>query len=122
MTKFRNRQYVAEYLAEHHCVDCGEGDPVKLQFDHRDPAAKEILVSTLIKGGYSMKRLKAEISKCDVRCANCHSLKTAKEQRWYLYERHHLGKSDEVLLKEYLVRHNKVDPNQLEMFVEGTVS
>lgn len=119
MNKFKNRQYVAKYLETHPCETCGEEDPCKLQFDHLDPSDKEILVSTLIKGGYSMKRLKAEIEKCRVLCANCHSLHTASEQKWYLYKRYHLGMTDEELLAEYKAKHDISDPRQLEMFNEA---
>lgn len=75
----RNRNYVLEYLSEHPCVDCGETDPVVLEFDHiRD---KDKKISDLIN--YSHNRLKEEILKCEVRCSNCHKRKTSKEQNWY---------------------------------------
>lgn len=79
----KNRNYVLEYLSEHPCVDCGETDPVVLEFDHiRD---KDKKISDLIN--YSHNRLKEEILKCEVRCSNCHKRKTSKEQNWYK-ERH----------------------------------
>jgi len=75
----KNRNYVLEYLSGHPCVDCGETDPVVLEFDHvRD---KDKKISDLIN--YSHNRLKEEILKCEVRCSNCHKRKTSKEQNWY---------------------------------------
>lgn len=69
---------VAEYLTTHPCVDCGERDPVVLEFDHRDPASKSGDVGRLVHSG---KRavVQAEIEKCDVRCGNCHRIRTAKQ-------------------------------------------
>jgi hypothetical protein len=75
-------QKVWDYLLQHPCVDCGEADPVVLDFDHvgSDKTGNiSYLLSTLV----SWQRIEAEIRKCEVRCANCHRRKTAKEQRWY---------------------------------------
>lgn len=65
------RRFVATYLQSHSCVDCGEADPVVLDFDHvRGDKRKEI--SRLVISGTALKVLVAEIQKCDIRCANCH--------------------------------------------------
>lgn len=77
----RNTQRLWEYLLEHPCVDCGEKDPVVLEFDHRDQATKVATVSKLVLGG-SWDRVVLEIEKCDVRCANCHRRKTATQLGW----------------------------------------
>ncbi len=67
----RNRKFIFDFLSIHPCVDCGLTDIRCLDFDHIE--AKEFDVSKLI--GYSLKRLEKEISKCEVRCSNCHRIK-----------------------------------------------
>ncbi len=76
----RNRDYIWKYLSTHSCIDCGETDPVVLEFDHIKDKKSD--VSFLIKD-HSLIDLKDEIAKCDVRCSNCHKRKTAKEFGWY---------------------------------------
>lgn len=80
--KLERQEYVKDYLSNNPCVDCGEDDFRVLEFDHRDPADKDVRVSVLV-GGYSMKRLIAEIEKCDVRCCNCHRIKTGEQFGWW---------------------------------------
>lgn len=88
--KFRNKQkqilqrsklqFIVDYLRVHPCVDCGESDPVVLEFDH----CRGIKLFEISQGTRrSLSSLKAEIKKCKVRCANCHRRKTAKQQKWY---------------------------------------
>ena len=66
-----------------YCIDCGEQNPVVLDFDHREPSDKKHEVSKMVHDGYSWKNILKEINKCDVRCSNCHRIKTAKDQNWY---------------------------------------
>jgi hypothetical protein len=70
-----NRRFMIEYLRAHPCVDCGETDIVVLQFDHlRDKRAD---LSKMMSSGATWAAIEREIAKCEVRCANCHRLKTA---------------------------------------------
>jgi hypothetical protein len=71
------------YLQSHPCVDCGEDDPVVLDFDHVDPAKKEFDIASMIKDAWGWRRIEAEIAKCAVRCANCHRRRTARQFGWY---------------------------------------
>lgn len=74
----RNRKFVAEYLLAHPCVDCGETNILVLEFDHREN--KRLDIGTMLCSAYSLKALQVEINKCDVRCANCHRIKTLDER------------------------------------------
>ena len=65
--------YLLEYFAAHPCIDCGETDPVVLEFDHlRDKCFD-------VSKGLSNRKWEsvlAEIEKCEVVCANCHRRRT----------------------------------------------
>jgi hypothetical protein len=49
-------------------------------------------VAVLAWRGCSKQTILAEISKCVVRCANCHRRKTAKQQGWSKHIRNQLEK------------------------------
>lgn len=70
-----NRKYVREYLLSHHCIDCGETDIRCLDFDHVR-GEKITNVSFMVHQGRSIERIRQEISKCEVRCSNCHRKRT----------------------------------------------
>lgn len=74
--RFRIRKYILEYKATHPCVDCGEADPVVLEFDHRNPAEKCFNISGAVAWIRTLDALEREIAKCEVRCANCRRRKT----------------------------------------------
>lgn len=76
--RIRNRELVNQYLASRVCIDCGEADPTVLEFDHVRGSKRDD-VSTLVRRAFSWKRVSAEMAKCEVRCANCHRRKTAKQ-------------------------------------------
>jgi hypothetical protein len=80
-TRKRNRKLVWEYLKTHPCIDCGETDPIVLEFDHLKDKTENI--SILSGRGVSEKTLLDEIAKCVVRCAHCHRRKTARDFGWY---------------------------------------
>lgn len=60
------------------CMDCGHRyHYAVMDFDHREGADKKF---TLAKFPSSLERVKAEIAKCDVVCANCHRMRTWKRK------------------------------------------
>jgi hypothetical protein len=75
------RRRVYEHLSRHPCVDCGEGDPDVLEFDHVR-GEKVNNVTTLFRTNRSWAMVEREIAKCEVCCANCHRRRTAKRAGW----------------------------------------
>lgn len=55
------------------CKLCGENHIATLHFHHLDPNEKEIGIAMALRLGWGLDRLKAEIDKCVVLCANCHA-------------------------------------------------
>jgi hypothetical protein len=76
--------FLVEYFASHPCADCGESDPVVLEFDHLGDKAFNIAKGLRDR---SWEALVEEIAKCDVVCANCHRRRTAvrggSHARWW---------------------------------------
>lgn len=84
--KVRNSTIIKllEYFKTHPCVDCGESNPLVLEFDHI--GNKEFNISYKLGNGLSWIKLMKEIDKCEVRCANCHKIKTAKQFNWTMLQ------------------------------------
>lgn len=76
------RSRVRAYLLEHPCVDCGEADPIVLDFDHTDATTKIANISRMVRDRVKWERMLEEIAKCQIRCANCHRRRTAKQFGW----------------------------------------
>lgn len=76
------RGQVLEYLKVNPCVDCKESDPIVLEFDHVR-GEKLFNISDGMKHMKPEKLFWSEIAKCDVRCANCHKRKTARDYGWF---------------------------------------
>jgi hypothetical protein len=75
--RLERTRMLLEYFNSHACVDCGESDPVVLEFDHlRD---KSFAVTAKLVN-YRWERILEEIEKCEVVCANCHRRRTARRR------------------------------------------
>lgn len=77
----RNRAYLFDLLKEASCVDCGYDNWIVLELDHRDSSQKYDAVTRMINDGTTLDRIKQEIEKCDVVCANCHAIRTATRSK-----------------------------------------
>ena len=73
-----NAPRLREHLKHHPCVDCGESDPVVLEFDHLGDKRHD--VTQMLWSGFHWSQIQLEIAKCEVRCANCHRRRTARQR------------------------------------------
>lgn len=80
-----NRFKLWEYLLEHPCVECGEDNPILLDFDHLDPKTKRKGIANMIALHY-WSVIEKEIAKCRVLCVKCHRIHTAKQRGYYSLE------------------------------------
>lgn len=58
---------------EMECAECEEKRPPALDLHHQDGKASD--VSKMVNDGYSKSRIREEIDRCSVLCANCHRRK-----------------------------------------------
>lgn len=72
--KQKLREWLLELKSELRCVECGEEHIATLHFHHNDPSKKDMSICKTIQNGWSKRRILAEIEKCKVLCANCHSI------------------------------------------------
>ena len=86
LIKDRNFNYVKRYLQIYgKCIDCGHEDYRVLEFDHvRGDKYKGI--KTMCGFTNSIKSIKEEMRKCEIRCCNCHRIKTANDLGWKRFE------------------------------------
>jgi hypothetical protein len=63
------------FFASHPCTDCGEADPIVLEFDH--VLSKDFDIGAGFRNK-SWDDVAREMAKCEVVCVNCHRRRTAK--------------------------------------------
>lgn len=74
----RTNQWLKEYKSRG-CSVCGETFLECLDFHHRDPNTKSFDIGTRASA-MALKKVMAEVAKCDVICANCHRKLHAAER------------------------------------------
>ena len=75
----KNKEYIKHIKQNSCCVDCGEDNPIVLEFDHVR-GVKKANISDMARQSYSIKTIQKEIDKCEIRCANCHREATHKRR------------------------------------------
>ncbi len=66
------RDWLELYKDGRGCELCDECDPYCLDFHHLDPKNKVASVANMMRFGFSLEAVQAEIEKCLLLCANCH--------------------------------------------------
>lgn len=75
LQKLNTKKFIRRVKKKVGCQNCGyKLHAEALDFDHL--GEKEINIACAPTQGWSIKRLKAEMRKCQILCANCHRIKT----------------------------------------------
>jgi len=80
--KYREeRKKWLEEIKNKPCIDCGKiYPPWVMDFDHKEGEIKVASISWLsLHNTSSFEKIKQEIAKCDLVCANCHRIRTFKD-------------------------------------------
>jgi transcription elongation factor Elf1 len=75
------REYIQDIKNQLYCADCGERHPATLQFHHRNSEDKTFAIGKAVNRGFSLDRIKKEMQKCIVLCANCHAIRHYNMQK-----------------------------------------
>lgn len=81
-----NRKLIQRWKLSKGCAYCGyKKHYAALQLDHIDPSTKhKTRVRTAINYKWGKDRIKNELGKCQVLCANCHSIRTLEEKHHHI--------------------------------------
>lgn len=69
----RNYKWLSEVKRRHGCIKCGITNPLVLDFHHKDEKNKSFALGTF-RRSVGTERIKGEIKKCEIICANCHRI------------------------------------------------
>lgn len=83
-TTDKTREYILQYYRDNPCIDCSEEDIRCLQFDHVR-GEKYMNIADMVRRFSPLEKVKKEIEKCEVRCANCHLKRTAEQFGWWTH-------------------------------------
>ena len=75
--RLERTRFLIEFFRLHPCCECGESDPVVLEFDHLRDKAFSVGEKLTYR---NWEEVLAEIEKCEVVCANCHRRRTAQRR------------------------------------------
>ena len=64
------RKWINHYKKTLTCSLCQENHPATIDFHHIK--GKDFEIGYMVSNGYSINRIKSELEKCQILCANCH--------------------------------------------------
>ena len=89
----RRREILDRYKVKKGCVDCGyNSSPYALCWDHIDPKFKLYTPHQMVS--CTIKKIIEEARKCEIRCANCHTIRTVKEKHYLERKTYNLDESN----------------------------
>ena len=80
----QTRQTIKKIFFPHKIIN-EKNNIIKL-IDEELQLIRDRYVKLIINDDYSLKTIQNEIDKCEVRCANCHTKKTAEEFKWEIFK------------------------------------
>jgi hypothetical protein len=113
--RLRAKAHVLEYLAARGCADCGERDPVVLEFDH--VGEKYADISALAHDGVRNEVLDREMALCDVVCACCHRRRTTQRRGPGAPSKNPLRRRNASYIRSILARSSCVDCGEADACV-----
>lgn len=80
--KLRGTRYswLENYKKSSSCLKCGNGDFRVLDFHHKEKHLKTFTLANAVADGMNIDKIKTEISKCVILCANCHRIEHYDEK------------------------------------------
>lgn len=75
------KEMLFEIMMDSGCIDCGEKNPLYLEFDHIEN--KTLGVARMVARHAPKDRILDEVNKCVVRCRKCHKLITAERANFH---------------------------------------
>ena len=81
--RLETSEFIRSLKHNKECLDCHEIFPYWcLDFDHKDGIPKSINISLIAgKKHWCEERILEEVNKCELRCANCHRIKTVNDKQ-----------------------------------------
>ena len=89
LAKLKRKVVIRRWMLEYYklaggCSVCGESRPECLEANHRVPALKKYNIGNMVSKCMSIELIAEELKKCDIVCANCHCMITARQFGWYV--------------------------------------
>jgi len=68
------RKWITDYKKNKKCDICGIKDFRVLEFHHKNNLEKKFSIGNSLTNSCGIEKIKKEISKCKILCANCHRI------------------------------------------------